>query len=1141
MIIPNAGTWAEDYYTVEDDVFVIDLKKIFKDWGFVRLHSVKGPSYNTNAILYSIEAEKAAGGETQRGWTNILTNSDMEGDDVSSFITVLRGDNGDGDVTYPAVIEEGVGVNNSRGIAIKSMENAPQTWSTQLFVKLPELLPAGTEWRFSMDVTSDRDAQVSVAGHSAPRSWACGGNDISSDFADGFTTNSAWQTITAKGTIDQTLVDKKFQSICFDLNNDQTTATQYYFDNIVFEVFKVGTAVEFYNDIIKVDFGFETNIPELVKKGGKRRLLYPVDCVKVTVNGEPMEVLSVEAFADGRFYIFVESSLEKKDEIEVAFTNPNDAAYQIKFTAGPNPGSVVADFTEIAEENEEVEQGADVYPWDMETPIVLKANPEDGSFNLPNSIKEFELTFDKVVDASALKATLNGKALTVNPAEGLSEKIILKREGDDLPTGKYKIHVWNIYPEFSLDESIYGDTTYYVGIGKTEYDPNDQPKDMVPDYFATTPVNYIPEGWYCKYQGNDRPAGSDHASDLGARMFDFAAGGDFTKGFYFREGYIEYGSTEGYPLTLEAGKRYDITFNTAMWQSSGNKMRFEIFTAGADGQAGEVAFVQVVDNAPDLKGSRDAVNGSAQHTIQFRPSDSGNYILRWTSSGSETGDPAYMEMILAKPAMMYMPEAMGLEETILLNTALENAKAVQEENQNERYNGAAYDALAAAVVKYDAEKDGYTGPSMFKDAAAVLNAAAQAMKDHRQLCDNYDTQIKKALDVVRQNAQNKYAGTDLYAQLKTIVAKYNGSSELVNDAPEGEAEHYVASYTYDVLKDDAALTAAIEELTTIANTTSLLFTEGVSKTGSTGVMVLVDRIRMGAETLKSLGVAEDDALIVAANNALTDDDNLADQIKARIKEVLYGQLKNPDHTLFPAIYNEETDETTYQSYDMSVFIKNPNLYTTKADRKNLTQENAPGWTITDGSGYDVSWTTGWSQVCTDEIPADAMLSNWTRDYSIEQEITDLPAGVYTLKVGMGERNDEVTDRLIFVKTTATGDEGLQENAPIIGQNFPVSNVAIENLVVTDGFMLIGAKAGNNAHTFLNNFELSLTAPATGFDYATAYETGIETLDAPAAAKVRAIELFDLNGRRLGKAQKGITIVKKVMSDGSIKTEKVIVK
>ena len=62
------------------------------------------------------------------------------------------------------------------------------------------------------------------------------------------------------------------------------------------------------------------------------------------------------------------------------------------------------------------------------------------------------------------------------------------------------------------------------------------------------------------------------------------------------------------------------------------------------------------------------------------------------------------------------------------------------------------------------------------------------------------------------------------------------------------------------------------------------------------------------------------------------------------------------------------------------------------------------------------------------------------------------------------------------------------------------------------------------------------------NYAKALETvGIETLEGTLAAKVRAIQLFDVNGRRLSKAQKGITIVKKVMSDGSIQTEKVIVK
>ena len=42
-----------------------------------------------------------------------------------------------------------------------------------------------------------------------------------------------------------------------------------------------------------------------------------------------------------------------------------------------------------------------------------------------------------------------------------------------------------------------------------------------------------------------------------------------------------------------------------------------------------------------------------------------------------------------------------------------------------------------------------------------------------------------------------------------------------------------------------------------------------------------------------------------------------------------------------------------------------------------------------------------------------------------------------------------------------------------------------------------------------------------------------------ATKVRALQLYDLNGRRIVTAQKGIQIVKKMMSDGTVKTQKVV--
>ena len=1133
---PKSG-WSEKYFSVEGNVYTVDLKQIAKDKGYVHLHAIKGANW-ANVTVESMMLEKA-GKATQVGWTNLLNNSDLEGDDVSSFFTkVAKGS------PEPSVITDGVGVDGSRGIMVAATAKESDAWDNQFWFRFNETVPAGTKYRVSFNYRADADAKVTTQAHAEPSDYIhyVGIGDVN------FTTE--WQTFNAEGEVSeqQSTDAKKFLSVAFNLN-ELADANNYYFDNIWFEVYKLGTAVEFGTEAINIDFGFDTNIPELVKKGGKPRLVYPNDCVTVTANGNPLAVFSVEAFADGRFYIFTEEALSDADEIEVTFKNPKDAAYHVVYASGPSSGADVADFTEVATYNSELEyEFDDIYPYAYVTPIVIAADPEDGSFNLPNSINEFKLTFDKPVDAAALKATLNGKALTVVPAEGFVENVTLTREGGDLATGKYTINVTKIYPEFKLDESVYGDTTYYVGIGKTEI--TDQPEDKLPDYFASAAANTIPEGWFVRFGSEDRPSQSSVGS--GSRMFDFAAGGDFTKGLYFREGYAEYGSTEGYGLTLDAGKTYTISFMTAAWKDNGTKTRFEVYTAGADGQANESVFVKVVDNKPNVNGSTGAVNGAASYSFKFTPETSGNYILRWTSSGSETGDPAYMEDILAKPQMKYVPDVMGLEETMLLNAALENAKSTRDENGGERYAGQAYNDLVAAITKYEAEMESYTAPSKFIGAAEALTAASQAVKDHRVNCDGYDEQIKKALDVVRQNASNKFAATALYIELKGIVAKYNGASEWVNINPE-DPEAVELQYTFDQLTDDAALTAAIKELSTIANTTSLLFTEGKSATADTGVKVLVEAIRLGAETLKELGVADDDPLMVAANNALTDDGTLANQMKSRIKEIIYGQLKD-NADLFPETVNEETGDVTKKSYDMTVFVKNPNVYKQTAET-NFTDESVPGWTVPEGYNRPgLSW--GWSATRgTDEIAEDCMFQTWGGSYRVEQTIEYLPAGVYTIIGAFGERQNEddapnaLDDTYFYVKTSATpeGETAAAITASRIGQAFPVATegglgaITITDIVVTDGILTLGANACDGSHTFFNEVRVILTAPAPGFDYGKAYEeAGIEKLDA-SAIKVNAIQLFDLNGRRLSKAQKGITIVKKVMSDGSVKTEKVIVK
>ena len=1125
LIDNTRGGWSSKYFIQDGNTYTVDLKLMVKEKGFAHLHAIKGANW-ADVTVESMEVERQ-GKAQQVGWTDLINNGNMEGDDVSSFYTRIYPD---ASMPVPnSEILDGVGRDDSRGIKVEATAKAANAWDNQFWFRFNEPVPAGTKYRVSFDYRADNDATVSTQAHAEP------GDYIHYELFGNLNFAPEWKTFSSEGevTAQQSTDQKQFLSVAFNLN-ELADANNYYFDNIKFEVYKYGTVAEFFMDALQIDFGFDTNLSELVKAAGKMRLIYPNDCATVTVNGEKAEILSIEGFDDGRFYIFMVEQIDDDATVEVTFKNPADPTYHLVYTSGP--GGDVQDYDGEATFFEDG-FAEDAYPYTMVKPTVMSTDPENGSFNLPNNISEFKVKFDKLADCSRIQATINGKALKVVPAEGLAEEITLVREGADLANGEYTINITKIFCEDPLTDDDFSEYSFTVNIGETIIDPNDQPKDIVPvKYFNECAANAIPEGYFVKFGAEDRVSQSSAGS--GSRMFDFAAGGDFTKGLYYREGYVEFGSTDGYLLSLEKGKKYVFHFNTAMWKSSGSKTRFQIFDAND-----EAVLTQMVDNKPDVNGSTAAVNGSTVVDINFVPMADGNYRARWTSALDETSDPGFNENLLANVYVRYMPNTAGLEFIVLLETALENAKTTLEENGDERYLGAAYDNLSATIAKYDGQK--YTSPTAYQAAAAALDAAAQAPKDHRALCDDYDTSIKKAIDVMRQNAEKKFAKTELYVELTNIVAKYNGTSEWVNVSEDEENPSWELNYSYDVLKDDAALTVAVPELKEIANTTELLFTEGPSNpegaTGGkgTGIAVLVERLRFGAETLKSLGVAEDDWLIEAANNALTDDDDLVEEIKKRIKQIVYGQLKEADNELFKGVVDENTLEETTPTYDMTVFVKAPNIYKQQGNM-NFTEENVPGWTTPEGYNRP-GLSVGWGQPKgTDQIAEDVMFQTWGSSYRVEQTITDLPAGVYTVKAGFWERNSDVdmSDTYFYVSSTNSGDQ--QVEATYGGQAFPfaVTGLSIDDVVVTDGLLTLGVNAGDGTHTFFNDVRVVLTAPADGFDYATAYADGIETLD-KVNAKVRAIELFDLNGRRIATAPRGIAIVKKRMSDGTIRTEKVV--
>ena len=1153
---PKDG-WSSKYFTNDSETgtLIVDLKQIVKDKGYVRLHAIKGANWQ-NVTVTSMELVRQGKAQVV-GWNNLINNSDMEGDDVSSFFTKTAKSS-----PYQSEITDGIGVNGSRGIVVATTDKESDPWDNQFWFRFNEPVPAGTKYRVSFDYRADENAGADTQAHAEPSDY------IHYDLFGKIQFTPDWQTFTKEGevTADQSKADKQFLSVAFNLNDDShPAANNYYFDNIKFEIYKYGTTAEYNLDVIKLDLGFDTNIPDLVKKSGMPRLIFPNDCMKVTVDGEPMTLLTVEGYDDGRFYVYPEDPIEDEDAtVEVSFTNPKDAAYHLIYTSGP--GGDVKDFTVEATLNEEIGTLEDEYSYMFVKPVVVAADPEDGSFNLPVSIKEFKLTFDKEADCAQIQATIGKENLTVSPAEGFAKEVTLTRTGTgDLAIGAHAIKVTKIYCEQPLDASDFSEYEYTINVGKVEYDPTDVAYDLLPvSYFQDCADGGVPEGFTLYADGDPAEVRTPESTySSGNRIMTFADGGDFTKGLYMRTWYCEYGYSEGHELQFEAGKKYKITFNTARWAAAGQYLKFQVID-----ESDNIVMEEVLENNPNMGESRGAITKSTAFEETFIPDASGRYFMKWIVAKNAAGDEANNDwangVLLGNVKVTYVPNQVGIEETQKLNEALANAKTVRDENNGERYAGEAFTTLDNAINKYETEKEGYTAPSAYLKGAEVLNTAAQALKDHRSNCDSYDQAIKKSIDVVRDNAETKFAATDLFAELKSLNEKYHAYSEWTEN-PDPEAEDNY-NYFFDKLTDDAALAEAVNELSNAAKVAGYMFTEGESKTSSdVGIKVLVDRIRQGVEGLKQLGVAEDDDLITRANNAVTDDDALADEIKHRLMIEFYGKMKNGEN-LFPETVDEETLATTTPKYNFTVFVKNPNTYAWKEAGVGLTEENCPGWVAVEGNpGLTNAWNGSYPGDL-DGLPKDLLITQYHQANRIEQTITDLPAGVYTVMVDCAEWSDEFSPKegdseetiaqkeanheqnRYYVKTSATpvyeaGQEEPEEFAADGRIDYQGQYVArhenfLDEVEVVDGQLTIGVKWNNLAQMMFDRVQVFLSNAAPGFNYAMAYETGIASNEVN--AKVSSIEVYDLNGRRLPVAkQKGVTVVKKHMSDGTIRVEKVL--
>ncbi len=1164
----HGGKTTEINVTVaENGQAVVDLSS----YEYVHLNAIKTGWGSPAGTITSIMLEGTVKPVT--GYLDLISNGDAEGDDLSSFPLALHANEGDdGKAAFFPEVVEGEGVDGSKAFKIVSDNDAPQTWTTQQFIKFDEPLREGDKWRLSMDIRAARPQQITSSAQGAPRSWHGG-------FVDGFDVTTNWQTYTFSGTVSSGQAGSEgFGSIALDLNTDQTSSNTFWFDNIVFQKDLGGSnpmsevTAQYGSDAICIYLADKTNMKALVKAAGGETLIYDNSCATVTWNGKTCNLISVEGRPDGNLYVFLldmdgegGDSFEAEDAVvTVSFVNPADAAYHLQFTAGKWDGEAVPDFTGMAcEFNYSLGEG-EIFSYLWGSPKIDSAAPEIGSFNLPADTKEFVVNFNQKVDVTTVVAKLGKENLKVSAESNLEKTVTLTRTANTELSGTTILTISAAVGEKGMELDVPLTIRYSFGPVVSE---GDDPKVIYQSDFAAQ--ENPGAGWKVNADGGGL---QDANTGAGCRLLH--SQGAFVDDLLYlaqrsspNNGVALYGIVDEYKLALEGGKTYHLTFGACRHDRTDVALEAQVLPEAAvsteDGSLLDEGAIIVKDRkeiTPE-KSSKEAIRFDLTVPVQ----EDGNYVLRFVPSKSNGAYQGYEDAIcFGDVKVEYIPDVMGLVETKNLTAALDRAKESRNNNSDDRFNGPAFTALEAAIASYDGKVETMTAPSAFAKAIDELDAAVKAMGDHRRLCDDYDKLPDQLFSVYDSKKDTKFNSTELFAQVKATVQKYcTVENETIVD-DNGQEVQREALVGFLILKDDAELTAAISELNTIVGLGNNFFTEGVSNDGDAGIKVLVDRLRMGAETLKALGVDANDPLILAVNESMTDDEDLAKSIQNRVKLELFNQLKNADNTVFAPVVDETTEEVTYPTVDMTIFTKNPNMYAIQP-KAGFSTENVPGWSVIRGNpGFWGSGGPAWGNTRNiDGLPEDIALTTYHSEARFQQSVTNLPAGIYTVSlIGTDWGNmktDEGTgpDALGFVyaklSDTPVVEEGAEEDREL---NFAATKTIeyagqyqmnkphnLENLVITDGKLTFGVHYGNDSQYFFGNAKLFMTGAATGFDYAKAYEEVLTGIDVTVAkpAQVRHIELFDLNGRHISSARKGIAIVKKHMSDGTIKTEKVVVK
>ena len=960
--------------------------------------------------------------------------------------------------------------------------------------------------------------------------------------------------------------DKFFARLSF-----RSDSTLFEIDNLSLTKSWIG-GVEHTSNMIRVNFGYQTNLGDLAKAAEERNKIAAVELPgeyftvwgKDTTNNRwtKVEIASAEYQGDGYMYMWTKNrnnrivKVDSYDSVLVSFTNPDDPNLMLKYTGDMFPkaldvdwikaGKKVPDFSnEMSIANPNIAEG--VYSMKNLPPVLQECGIEEGSFNLAGDIRQFAFKFSRPVvfdanaDESTDKAILhlfqNGerKEIWFVKSYGVNDSILVFER-----PAKYTADLSGDY-EFRLIQ-LKGVSTEYANkglpvivnysFGSSDFEPT-----------VLTSLDF-----------NDETAGGSFAQEIAIPGFSLSKcavkvgefGGLYDKALMFGLYSVNTGAANNdndcakliYTFDVETAGTYNFAFGTSGCNkgsyNDGCKMTVTITDAsgnvvgsyteeGTDIKPNEGAEVNAIDN-----NTITAYFAAGTYKATFALPNEGAY------GGSHKGGRVLYYIKTTTPTWL------GYKTINTYKKALADLNAqIAKADTLAQYKGADYNAAKGVATKYANFSD--TRPSEYNKVIKFINGAVAGYQVRFNVVDSLLVSAKDA-------AQSTYT---LYTEGEKAAFKDWDDVKFIGAALDEIKTIKCENFSNDQLRTKTNyIFAKIADLKLSAGLNQfapgqIIALEALAD--SLGVDFGASKAAIAARFERAKLLSEADAELVSIYKKA---------ITAKVYDMLAADINDPK----------------LDSLALTAFIENPGLYVTATMNEmewyNYTYGGAanrwrlkgdidhtnvlPGWTIRSTK----SWGTSTNVHVADEqrqwndpahngdSNADAVFDgklavDWNSSVTLKGDITEIPAGMYAIGLNM---QSGVAGSYI----QGTSGENVRKLEFTTGG---AANQAADSIVVENGTINVEMKINSGSGwSYGDNFYLIFRPAKAGVDYAALKTSAADALSqaltfvGAAQAEEAKVEYYNINGVKVNAPVNGAVNIKvTTLSDGTRIVQKILVK